>query len=175
VSTFDGSQDRLYYSVAANAGMQAYLDQRIKQHDPRLKHLPDVRRALHDKVVCLTVIAATGDLRMLEQTLQRRFAGMIATTVMPDIYMPGWAWLTVRTANGDKGRAVRTLQDAWRLAGHELVVFGDNHNDLELFDAADRAIAVDNAVPALKERATQVIGPNSDDSVVRFMNDEWMK
>ena len=50
-----------------------------------------------------------------------------------------------------------------------IVVFGDNLNDLPLFEAADESYAVSNAHPLLQERATGVIDSNDTDAVARFI------
>ena len=47
------------------------------------------------------------------------------------------------------------------LAGAEVVAFGDEDNDAGLFALADRSVAVGNAIPALQEGATEVVGPNA--------------
>ena len=46
------------------------------------------------------------------------------------------------------------------------VVFGDHHNDLDMFKMADVSIAMENAVDELKEIASHVIGSNEGESVV---------
>ena len=74
-----------------------------------------------------------------------------------------------------KDKAVLKLMADRGLAGAELVVFGDAANDFGMFCAADRAIAVANAIPSILERATEVIGPNTDDSVMRFIRDDWRR
>lgn len=51
----------------------------------------------------------------------------------------------------------------------KIVAFGDNLNDIPLIEAADEGYAVGNAHPALKEKATGVIGTNDEDAVVRFV------
>ena len=55
------------------------------------------------------------------------------------------------------------------LGADRIVVFGDNLNDLPLFEAADESYAVANAHPALKERATGVLESNDSDAVARFL------
>jgi hydroxymethylpyrimidine pyrophosphatase-like HAD family hydrolase len=51
-------------------------------------------------------------------------------------------------------------------------VFGDHDNDIKMFQMADRGIAVANATEKLRRHATQVIGPNDEDSVVKFIREE---
>ena len=45
-------------------------------------------------------------------------------------------------------------------------------SDLSMFSVADRAYAVANAVPAVKERADRVIGANTACGVPAFMEQE---
>ena len=50
-----------------------------------------------------------------------------------------------------------------------MTVYGDNLNDLPMFEVADEAVAVANAMPEVIARADRVIGPNSASSVARDM------
>ena len=67
----------------------------------------------------------------------------------------------------DKASAVSELKR--RSGADRLVVFGDNLNDLSMFAVADTAVAVENALPQVKEKADVVIGPNSADAVPRYI------
>lgn len=60
---------------------------------------------------------------------------------------------------------VRDLREATG-AGH-IVAFGDNGNDVGLFEGADECIAVENATPQIKRMAHRIIGSNTSDAVVR--------
>lgn len=50
-----------------------------------------------------------------------------------------------------------------------IVAFGDNLNDIPLFEIADEAYAVSNAHDDLKKIATGVIGSNDEDAVAEFL------
>jgi hypothetical protein len=54
----------------------------------------------------------------------------------------------------------------------KLVVFGDNLNDVRMFKMAARAVAVENASDEIKQYATEIIGPNEDDSVVKYVTEK---
>jgi hydroxymethylpyrimidine pyrophosphatase-like HAD family hydrolase len=88
-------------------------------------------------------------------------------------YSPGWHWLTVHDRRATKDQAIRVLRDRYGLADHELVVFGDHHNDVKMFAVADRAVAVANAIDAVKACATEVIGSNREGSVPEFIRNDW--
>lgn len=84
-----------------------------------------------------------------------------------DIFNRSTGYVEVFAAGVSKASAVKRLAEA--TGADEIVAFGDNLNDLPLFEAADRAYAVANAVEETRRAATGVIGPNSEDAVARFI------
>lgn len=86
-----------------------------------------------------------------------------------DMYGPDLGILEVFSADASKANAIRRLR---HIAGADkVVVFGDNINDLPMMREADLAVAVENAVAEVKEAADIIIGPNTSDSVARFILD----
>lgn len=69
---------------------------------------------------------------------------------------------TASKANGAKD--VKEIVDA-----DSITAFGDNLNDLVMLGSADIAVAVENAVPQVKEIADVIIGTNTQDSVVKYI------
>jgi len=68
--------------------------------------------------------------------------------------------------------AVKAALELRELCGcRELICIGDHANDLPMLRAADVAVAVGNALPEVKAAADIVIGPNTEDSVARFVYD----
>lgn len=88
-----------------------------------------------------------------------------------DIFDSSVGYLDVYASGINKADAVRRL--AAELGADRVVVFGDNLNDIPMMKAADLAVAVDNALPEVKSIAHRVIGPNTADSVARFIADDF--
>ena len=84
-----------------------------------------------------------------------------------DIYS-GEQWLEIVPKEVSKANAILRLKEL--LGCDRLVVFGDAINDLDMFQVADEAYAVENAVPELKEAATAVIGSNDEDGVAKWLS-----
>lgn len=93
-----------------------------------------------------------------------------SVSAYPDIFHPETANLEIFGPGVSKAAAIRRLAD--RVGADSVTVFGDNLNDLPMFDVADRAVAVANAVPEVLDRADLVIGQNTIDSVPKFIYDE---
>lgn len=53
------------------------------------------------------------------------------------------------------------------IAAEEIMCFGDNFNDIEMIQSAGLGIAVENAVPSLKQAANYIAGSNNQDGVAK--------
>jgi len=173
ISTFDGARDRAYYCDIVNDGMKWYLEDRIRAKDERMCFLEDLKSSFKDQVVCITIIGKGERLDELAVLLEERYKNQVELHYLENQYSPGWYWLTVHDRRATKDQAIHRLMKEYDLEDNELVVFGDNLNDLKMFQLADRAYAVENAVDELKKQATRIIGSNHDDAVVRFIEKEW--
>lgn len=80
-------------------------------------------------------------------------------------------WLEIMPLEASKSHAIAQLKK--QLGCERLVVFGDGKNDMDMFELADEAYAVENAVPELKAIATAVIGSNDSDGVARWLAEHW--
>lgn len=85
----------------------------------------------------------------------------------PDALMPDTGILEVFAPGVSKAAAIARVKEM--SGATRLVAFGDNLNDLPMLAAADLAVAVENALPQVRQAADIVIGPNTADSVARFI------
>jgi Cof subfamily protein (haloacid dehalogenase superfamily) len=172
VSTHFGGQQYLYPpEKLRNAGMTWYVDTRKAALDRRLLAGLDPFEALAQPAVCLTFIAEHARLAVLKQRIDRATSGQTNSVVYRNPYDTKWFWLTVQSARANKGDALRKLTEHLGVALSAVTVFGDEVNDIPMFEVAGRCVAVDNAVPELKRLAHQVIGAHHLDSVVQYLSD----
>ena len=126
----------------------------------RAREIAAEERILDGDVFYFACLGEERALRPVYETLHTRYRCFYA----PDIYLKAH-WLEIVKRDVSKAAAALALKA--RLGAERLVCFGDAENDIPLFEAADECYAVENAVPALKERATGVIGSNREDSVAK--------
>ncbi|HJP30992.1 MAG TPA: HAD family hydrolase [Candidatus Latescibacteria bacterium] len=174
ISTFDGRRDRLYAPPVSHEGMQWYVDDRLAVGDRRLQQVDDVSVGLSEQVVCLTVIDRRENLAPLAAQLAT-FDGAIDISFWDNSYSPGWYWISIHDGRATKDRAIRSLAEYIGLGDAEIVAFGDQVNDVTMIDAAHRGVAVANAVPEVRAVADEIIGPNTDDSVPRYIQADWQR
>lgn len=87
-------------------------------------------------------------------------------TFYPDSYTDNW-FLEVFSHEASKAMGMKKLMNYCH--ADRVIVFGDNKNDISMFNAADEAYAVSNAVTELKKIATGIIGSNNDNGVANFL------
>lgn len=66
----------------------------------------------------------------------------------------------------DKGNAVLELSSILEIPKEEIIAIGDNFNDLAMLEAAGLSVAVNNAVPAIKEKVDYVCDSTNNNSAV---------
>ena len=86
-----------------------------------------------------------------------------------DIYDTSIYYLEICSAEASKAGGIRYLREHYGF--DEIHCFGDNNNDIPMFKEADYSYAVENAVPEVKEIATEVIASNEDDGVAMKMKE----
>ncbi len=75
----------------------------------------------------------------------------------------------LETFSKSASKALSALEVKNLVGADKIVAFGDNLNDIPLFEIADECYAVEEASEELKKIATGVIGSNDDDAVARFI------
>ena len=173
LSTYTGNEERVYYHRVINAGMEWYLQERITRKDPRFRKTDNLRHGLKEQVVCMTVIHRKEILDDLEQHILGSYGEHVEVHHYENQYDPGWHWLTVHDRRASKDQAIEDLKQHFGLEQKRTVVFGDNRNDISMFQNADHAVAVSNAQPQAREHAHIIIGSNEEDAVVNYLVDQW--
>ena len=138
-----------------------------RQHLPLKRFFLDDKDYRHNADEALLIFSMNkyAVLKVLASELQ----AIPSCTVMlyHDIFDDSEGYLEIFTAGTSKARAIREL--ARDLGAERVVVFGDNRNDIAMMQAADHSVAVGNAFPEIKAAASEVIGPNTADSVPHWI------
>lgn len=81
----------------------------------------------------------------------------------------GDVWVDFMNMDTNKGNAIRSIQKTLKISPDETMVFGDNHNDLEMIRSATESYAVGNAAEAVKKAAKYVADTNVNDGVLKVL------
>ena len=161
---FGGKEHFSYVPEKCSQGMRNFL--MTRSGDPR-EHPVANPDALHQgEIFYVTCIDAAEKLA----PFYGKYKEIYHCVFHKDIYS-GEQWLEFMPPAASKSYAARQLQK--RLGCDRLVAFGDGKNDIDLFQIADEAYAVENAAQELKELATAVIGSNNDDAVAKWLLENY--
>lgn len=144
----------------------SFLDDR--EGDPRLLPLATWSDIADAQVFYVSLIGTSVQIADLYRRLSPQLEDCFLT-VGPDRYQPAQTWFEVSSRQATKAVAADRLRHG--LDASDLVVFGDNLNDLPLFEVADRAYAVANAIPEALAIATEVILSNDEDGVAAWLTE----
>lgn len=165
VYTRSGSgESKVYYKGVFNPGEEHYINGRLARNDRRFCLTDDFSVCAGQDTLTILAIGENKALEPVYDRVRNKFDLTLHYTV--DIYSKAnWLELTHKKAN--KRDSARYLKQM--LGFEKLVCFGDNLNDLPLFEAADESYAVENAHEILKKAATDVIGGNDGDGVAKYL------
>ena len=84
-----------------------------------------------------------------------------------DIFDPDAGLLEIYAPGVSKAAAVQRMKA--EVGAEQLVVFGDNRNDIPMMQVATRSVAVENAFPEVKAIANEIIPPNTTHAVAHYI------
>lgn len=156
--------EKLFYTEPLTSGGYLYLKDRenhLKEKAHSIRNLDDISNW---DIMAFTMIDNYEKINPVEEELAKVAA--ITSHTWQDMYYNPWYWLSLHSRVANKGKGIKILQEMVDNTC-EIVVFGDNINDIEMFEYSDQSFAVDNAISELKSIATDTIGHHCEDSVIK--------
>jgi len=166
---FDGTGDQLYYCELLNEQMRWFHEILRTHNRARLCRLEPLEKALSLQVVSFAVMGEERPVAALARRLDEQYAGRLECFHFQNPYTDGHWWLTIHDAGACKSKALCALAALYGFSMKDVVVFGDEINDVQMFRAAGRAVAVANAHETVKSCADEIIASNDEDAVVRYI------
>ena len=77
--------------------------------------------------------------------------------------------LEINAAGVNKGKAMIELGKVLGIPREEIMAFGDGNNDLKMLKEVGTGVAMENAIPSLKEAADYVTLSNDEEGVAKFI------
>jgi hypothetical protein len=154
-----------FYDNLATDAMRDFYNERVEKYKKEFTKVNN----LHDAADDSTVYFCFMNTREKLENLCNEFVGSssIKYEFYPDIYDENNYFLELLSVEASKKSGALTVKNF--IVADKLIGFGDNLNDIPLFQACNECYAVENAKPELKEIATGVIGSNTENGVVKFL------
>lgn len=159
----DGNLINIYYSDLNNKYQQDYINSR---NESGIKHFHySEKLEISDGLIYIVTLDPREELQEIYNEITE--VDGVNCMFYSDNYT-GCYFLEVLSSEVNKGVAAAFVKKY--VGADKMVAFGDNLNDIPLFNAADEGYAVSNAHEKLKEIADGVIGDNNSDAVADFIN-----
>ncbi len=153
------------YTEFDNDGMKEFYDMRVDMLEGRFTQTDDltnIEKGQHPVYVNYYALP-----QFLDDVVEKlKKIPEIDFAYYKDSYSDDWL-IEIYSHTASKANGAKEVAEI--VGAEKITAFGDNLNDLIMLGGADCAVAVENAVPQVKEIADIIIGTNNDDSVVKFI------
>ena len=162
IYTINNHKLTVHYNELIGKGRINFYEER-----KNLEHKKFVNEPLDDynHVIYFVFIDSKENIQIIHDILSN-IEG-IGLIMYKDIYDKESYLLEVYSTRATKANGIKKLKGEGNYT--KVISFGDQLNDLNMFQEADEAYAVGNAVKDIKKIATAVIGTNDEGSVARFI------
>ncbi|WP_282935568.1 HAD family hydrolase [Paenibacillus sp. RC67] len=161
------NEERVLHEPLQRKGDLEFLASR--PNDTRFRELPELLYSELFQTLILTYIGLKEELELLVQAIRDQFQDGVHLHFMPDNYIANHYFLEVSHPKANKRDGLLMWANHIGCLPEDIIVFGDNLNDIGLFEAAGLRIAVANAQPELKAIADRTIESNSEDGVAKYI------
>ena len=151
-----------------NDGLKSYLADR--KGDKRMRPVNSYDKFLDGDVYDITFHGGSyEEMERISQilNLDSHFAHFISKDTYKDLYGKSIYYLGMIRFDAGKDSGVKKVKELVR--ADKIVCFGDNINDIPMFNVSDEKYAVENAIGEVKAAADCVIGSNDDDGVAKWL------
>lgn len=93
----------------------------------------------------------------------------INTYSMLQFKKSGKSEIMVNSKDATKLNALKTIANFFNISKENIVSFGDDYSDLEIFENSGISVAMGNAIAELKQVATYVTDDNNSNGIVNFI------
>lgn len=149
--------------------MQAFFDERTKSGSRKFTKSDSFYEDIDESVIYFVLIDKREPLLRIKEDIEK-IPG-VAITMYRDIYTEDLYFFEVFSSSASKANAAQHLKK--HLGADKLIAFGDNYNDVSMFETCDECYAVANAKSQLKELATSTIASCTDDGVAKFLQNRF--
>lgn len=154
-----------YYEELSNRALRDFYEERLRLYRKPFIKVEDFRSLAKEPLIYFTVMDVKENLELVHSVVDSM--PDLNCVMYKDNYSADIWYLEIFSKNASKYHAVTYLREY--LGAEHITCFGDNRNDLPLFQASDYRLAVSNAVEELKEKADAVIHSNINDGVALWL------
>ena len=154
-----------YYDSVDSKSLNYFRNEWIMKYDKRFTEVEDLSLVAKDNILSFMLREPKDKLEGLRRELT--VAKGVKTEFYPDVYNSEYYILEIYSDAASKKEAITYLR---KQGGYDSITgFGDNLNDVSLYEACDYFYAVSNAHPEIQNMANSVIPSNEENGVAKYL------
>lgn len=162
--TINGNELTANYDSISTPQMKRSYDEGVKIYNKKYKQLPELYKTDDDVIY----FAFTNTKEKLEPLYNKlKDTDGLELTFYFDIYTENLWYLEIFSSDASKKNAVLYICNKYKF--DKITCFGDNTNDLPMFEISNCKYAVENANEIVKEKCDSIIESNDDDGVAKLL------
>lgn len=122
-------------------------------------------------VVSIQYLDKKENLERFIKKIDSKYYNKIQIIFIEDAFLSGYYWLELNPINATKDSMLRRLIELKGISARDIVVFGDQYNDIGMFKIAGTSCAMKNAPLEVQKAASIVIGSNKEGGVIEFLEE----
>lgn len=154
-----------YYENLDSRAHWNFYNERVTRYNKAFEQVESFFKVDNKNIIYFTMLDKKEKLIPVYDTLQ--YISGIEMSLYNDVYSKDLWYLEIYSGKASKFNAVNYLRKYCNF--DKIIGFGDNFNDLPLFNACDEKYAVANAIEKLRLEATKVIGSNLENGVAKWL------
>ncbi|MFD3259806.1 HAD-IIB family hydrolase [Paenibacillus lentus] len=162
------NKERVHHEKLTTFGMIEFLKSRT--NDPRFCEVETIECSPSFSTLALTYIGELENLLPLKEEITADLGDRVNCHIMKDYYIENQYFLEFSHPLASKKEGLKLWASYMGVETKDICIFGDNLNDLGLFEAGGKRIAVSNSHEDILRLADKVIGSNDEDSVAQYIN-----
>ncbi len=165
-----GNTLEIYYTALTNDYQRKYVAQRTYCDGKKFIHSHEPVSIEGKKLVYIVSLDRYENIKDVYEAVSKLDSAhcMFYKDNYSDMY-----FLEIISESVSKASGAKEVKEI--IGADKIIAFGDNLNDIPLFEIADECYAVSNAEEELKMIATGVIGSNDQDAVAEFILEKYSK
>lgn len=154
-----------YYDSVDSKSLNYFRNEWIMKYDKRFTEVEDLSLVAKDNILSFMLREPKDKLEGLRRELT--VVKGVKTEFYPDVYNSEYYILEIYSDAASKKEAITYLR---KQGGYDSITgFGDNLNDVSLYEACDYFYAVSNAHPEIQNMANSVIPSNEENGVAKYL------
>ncbi|MDD4296887.1 MAG: HAD family hydrolase [Ruminiclostridium sp.] len=159
-----------YYERLDSEALKNFVDERVQKYNKQFFQIDNFAN-VETEIIYFCFLDTNDNIHRLYK--ETKDIDGLRIEMYQDIYSDDLWYMEIFNETASKYNAVQFLRQNYGFA--KVIGFGDNMNDIPLFEACDKCYAVANANPKVKEKATAVIGANDEDGVAKWLEENVLR